>query len=86
MDERTRNILTMAGIGLVAGWLASWLVGSSKWGILGMLASGLLGSFVGGMILNALRVDLGIRNEIAYRVVSATIGAVVVVILARIIA
>jgi uncharacterized membrane protein YeaQ/YmgE (transglycosylase-associated protein family) len=51
-----------------------------------MMASGLLGSFVGGMILNALRVDLGIRNEIAYRVVSATIGAVVVVILARIIA
>lgn len=86
MNAETRAIVLFLAVGLVAGWLASWIVGPSKWGILGTLGSGVLGSFVGGMLLNALRVDLGIKNDMAHRVISATIGAIVVVILARIIA
>ncbi len=60
-----RAIAAQAGIGIVAGWLASWLVG--------------------GFLLERFDIDLGIRNQTANRLVTATIGAVVVVILARLI-
>ncbi|MEQ1612421.1 MAG: GlsB/YeaQ/YmgE family stress response membrane protein [Hyphomicrobiaceae bacterium] len=48
--------------------------------------TGIIGSFVGGGLLNALGVNLGIRSALASQIVTSTIGAIVVVILARIIA
>ncbi len=71
------------GIGVVAGWLASWLVGGS--GLLQYIVTGLAGSLIGGFLLERLRIDLGIHNQTASRIVTATIGAVVVVLLARLI-
>lgn len=84
MDEKTRAILVFALIGIVAGWLASILVGGGG-GLVGNLISGVLGSFVGGFLLNALGINLGIRNPLASQIATATIGAIVVVIAARII-
>jgi uncharacterized membrane protein YeaQ/YmgE (transglycosylase-associated protein family) len=84
MDDRTRQLLTMGVIGLVAGWLASVVMGGS--GLIRYLVIGVIGSFVGGYLLRAVGVDLGIRNKIAREIATATIGAIVVVILARIIA
>lgn len=84
MDERTRAIIVFALIGLVAGWLASILVGGS--GLVRYLVSGVLGSFVGGFLLSALGVDLGIKNALASQIVTAAIGAIVVVLAARLIA
>jgi uncharacterized membrane protein YeaQ/YmgE (transglycosylase-associated protein family) len=84
MTDNTRAILVFAVIGIVAGWLASILVGGG--GLLQYLLSGIIGSFVGGFLLNALGVNLGIKNALASQIVTATIGAIVVVIAARIIA
>lgn len=84
MDENTRSILIFALIGIVAGWLASILVGGG--GLVQYLVSGIIGSFVGGYLLNAASVNLGIRNPLASQIVTATIGAIVVVLLARLIA
>jgi uncharacterized membrane protein YeaQ/YmgE (transglycosylase-associated protein family) len=78
-----RAIAAQVGIGIVAGWLASWLVGGS--GLLQFVITGLAGSLVGGFLLERFGIDLGIRNQTANRLVTATIGAVVVVILARLI-
>ncbi|WP_315974884.1 GlsB/YeaQ/YmgE family stress response membrane protein [Microvirga yunnanensis] len=78
-----RAIAAQAGIGIVAGWLASWLVGGS--GLLQYVITGLAGSLVGGFVLERLGIDLGIRNQTASRIVTATIGALIVVLLARII-
>ena len=78
-----RAIAAQVGIGVVAGWLASWLVGGS--GLLQYIVTGLAGSLIGGILLESLGVDLGIRNRMANRIVTATIGAVVVVLLARLI-
>jgi uncharacterized membrane protein YeaQ/YmgE (transglycosylase-associated protein family) len=78
-----RAIAAQAGIGIVAGWLASWLVGGS--GLLHYVVTGLAGSLVGGFLLERSGIDLGIRNQTASRIATATIGAVIVVILARII-
>ena len=58
---------------------------AARWGLLGSLVAGVVGSFVGGPVLNALGINLGIRNALAARIVTSTIGAIIVVILARII-
>ncbi|MBL8565643.1 MAG: GlsB/YeaQ/YmgE family stress response membrane protein [Hyphomicrobiaceae bacterium] len=84
MKADTRALVVLALIGIVAGWLASILVGGG--GLIQYLVSGVVGAFVGGLLLNALGVNLGIRNPLASQVVTATIGAIVVVLLARLIA
>jgi uncharacterized membrane protein YeaQ/YmgE (transglycosylase-associated protein family) len=81
LDERA--IAVQVGIGAVAGWLASWLVGGS--GFLRYTITGLVGSFIGGTLLNWLGIELGIRSALMSRIVTATVGATVVVLLARIV-
>jgi uncharacterized membrane protein YeaQ/YmgE (transglycosylase-associated protein family) len=79
-----RNIFIALLIGLVAGWLASFVVGGS--GLLRYLLTGVIGSFVGSYLLNKLDVSLGIQNEVVRDIVTAAIGAIVIVLLARLIA
>jgi uncharacterized membrane protein YeaQ/YmgE (transglycosylase-associated protein family) len=81
MDDKTRTLLIFAVIGIVAGFLASIIVGGD--GLIQYLVSGVIGAFVGGYLLNMLGINLGIRNELASQIVTATIGAIVVVLLAR---
>ena len=83
MDQQTRDLIVFALIGLVAGYLASVIVGGS--GLIRYLISGVIGAFIGPMLLGALKLNLGIRNVLASQIVTATIGAIVVVILARLI-
>jgi uncharacterized membrane protein YeaQ/YmgE (transglycosylase-associated protein family) len=78
-----RAIAAQVGIGVVAGWLAGWLVGGS--GLLRYVLTGLVGSLVGGILLERLDIDLGIRSPIASRIATATLGAVVIVLLVRLI-
>jgi uncharacterized membrane protein YeaQ/YmgE (transglycosylase-associated protein family) len=80
-----RNVLVALLIGLVAGWLASFIVGGGG-SILKYLIWGVLGSFVGSYVLRLAGISLGLRNEVARDIVTATLGAVLVVILARLIA
>ncbi len=83
MNRQTRDLVVFALIGLIAGYLASVIVGGS--GLIRYLISGVIGAFVGPMLLAALKVNLGIRNALATQIITATIGAIVVVILARLI-
>lgn len=83
MDAKTKSILIFCAIGLVAGWLASFIVGGG--GLLRYLISGVIGAFVGGYLLGALNINLGIKNPLASQIVTSTIGAIVVVLLARLI-
>jgi uncharacterized membrane protein YeaQ/YmgE (transglycosylase-associated protein family) len=76
------NLIIALIIGLVAGWLASWIVGGG--GIVQYLVSGVLGSFVGSWVLNKTGVNLGINNEVARDIVTATIGAVIVMLIAHV--
>lgn len=85
MKTDVKSLLVIAGIGIVAGFLASLIVGGGG-GLIWYLFVGLLGAFVGGLLLGALNINLGIRNPLASQVVTATIGAIVVIVLARLIA
>jgi uncharacterized membrane protein YeaQ/YmgE (transglycosylase-associated protein family) len=78
-----RALATQVGIGIAAGWLASWLVGGS--GLLHYVVTGLAGSLVGGFLLERFGIDLGVRNQTANRIATATIGAVVVVLIGRLV-
>lgn len=83
MDARTRALLTFAAIGLVAGFLASIIVGGH--GFIRYLLSGVIGAFVGGYVLDALDIRLNFKNPLVSQIVTATIGAIIVVLLARLI-
>jgi uncharacterized membrane protein YeaQ/YmgE (transglycosylase-associated protein family) len=85
MNIETRALLIFVFIGLVAGFVASLLVGGGG-GILRYLITGLIGAFVGGYLFDALNIDLGIRNRLVSQIVTASVGAIIVVILARFIA
>jgi uncharacterized membrane protein YeaQ/YmgE (transglycosylase-associated protein family) len=84
MKMDAQALIVMAIIGIVAGFLANMLVGGGG-GLLRYLVIGVIGSFVGGWLLGTLGVNLGIKNALASQIATSTIGAVVVVILARII-
>ena len=78
-------LLVMLAIGAVAGWLATFIVGTLKWGFIGTILAGILGGVVGGSLLNmsGLKIDLG--NPILNSVVVSAIGAIVVIALAKLI-
>ena len=63
-----------------------WRAGSSAAALIRYVATGLIGAFVGGYLLEKLGIDLGIKNPLAARIVTATIGASLVVLLARMLA
>ena len=71
-------------IGIVAGWLASLVVGGG--GILRYLITGILGAFVGGWLFSAAGWKLNLGSEIVDQIVISAIGAIVLVLLARLIA
>jgi len=85
MNIETRALLIFVFIGLAAGFIASLLVGGGG-GILRYLVTGLIGAFVGGYLFDVLGIDLGIRNRLVSQIVTASVGAIIVVILARFIA
>jgi uncharacterized membrane protein YeaQ/YmgE (transglycosylase-associated protein family) len=81
----SKNIFIALVIGLVAGWLASWVpFTGGNGGLLQYLISGVLGSFVGSYVLQKFNFNLGIQNEVGRDIATATIGAVIVMIIANI--
>lgn len=80
----TQSVVVAILIGLVAGWLASLVVGGG--GLIRYIVTGLIGAFVGSYLLSALGLNLGIGNPIVSQIITATIGAIVIILIARVIA
>ena len=78
------TILIWAVVGLVAGFLASKVVRGGGMGVLGDIVVGIVGAFLGGFMFRALRIHLPIAG-IAGVIVVAFIGAVVLLILLRLV-
>ena len=70
-------------VGAVAGWLAGVIVKGGGFGLLGDIVVGIVGAFVGGWLLPKLGVHLGVG--IVAVIASATIGAVVLLLIIRLI-
>jgi uncharacterized membrane protein YeaQ/YmgE (transglycosylase-associated protein family) len=78
------TILIWAFVGLVAGFLASKVVRGGGMGVLGDIVVGIVGAFLGGFMFRALRIHLPIAG-IAGAIVVAFIGAVVLLVLLRLV-
>ena len=78
-------LLVMLAIGAVAGWLATFVVGTLKWGFLGTIVAGILGGVIGGTLLEKIGLKINLGNPILNSVVISAIGAVVVIALAKLI-
>lgn len=81
MEPKTIGFTLLTG--LVAGWLASFIVGGG--GLFKYIIWGVIGSFVGNFLFRTFNIDLGIQNGMVRDILTATIGAIVLVLLARII-
>ena len=81
MDASSVGIILV--IGLIAGWLASFVVGGG--GLIAYLVSGVIGAFVGPILLAILGVNFSIGNPFVTQTLVAAIGAIVVVLIARVI-
>jgi uncharacterized membrane protein YeaQ/YmgE (transglycosylase-associated protein family) len=82
-DPTTQAVLMFLAIGLVAGWLAGMLLGGG--GLIRNLIVGVLGAFVGGFVVKALQINIGLGAPVLNQIAVATIGAIVVVILAKLV-
>ena len=84
--EPYKLYIVLGLVGLVAGWLSGLLLGGG--GLIRNLIVGVLGAFVGGLLVNTgllklpFTVPAGI--PLGTEIVVATIGAVIVTVLARI--
>lgn len=82
MDAKA--LLIMAVVGIVAGFLASLVAGGGG-GLLTYLITGLLGAFVGGFIFSTAGIKLGSLSPLVGQIVTSTVGAIIVIVVARLI-
>jgi uncharacterized membrane protein YeaQ/YmgE (transglycosylase-associated protein family) len=69
-------------IGLVAGWLASAVVGGG-FGLIGDIVVGIVGAFIGGFLFRQLGVSAG--GGVLGSIIVATVGAIVLLLLLRLV-
>jgi uncharacterized membrane protein YeaQ/YmgE (transglycosylase-associated protein family) len=67
-------------IGLVAGWLASQIMGGSGYGLIGDLIVGVIGAVFGGWIFGLLGIYAG---GIIGNLIVATLGAIIFLAILR---
>ncbi|MCB1450039.1 MAG: GlsB/YeaQ/YmgE family stress response membrane protein [Nitratireductor sp.] len=70
-------------IGAVAGWLAGLLVKGFGFGLVGNIVVGIVGAFIAGWLLP--RVGLFIGGGIVGAIINATIGAVILLVLLKLV-
>jgi uncharacterized membrane protein YeaQ/YmgE (transglycosylase-associated protein family) len=76
--------VTLAVVGLIAGWLSGLLLGGG--GLIRNLIVGVIGAYVGGFLVQLLNLRIGLGSPWVDQIAIATMGAIVVTIVARIIA
>ncbi|HEV2561669.1 MAG TPA: GlsB/YeaQ/YmgE family stress response membrane protein [Rhizomicrobium sp.] len=70
-------------VGAVAGFLAGVVVKGGGFGLLGDIVVGIIGAFIGGWLLPRLGIQFGVG--IVAVIVTATIGAVVLLLVLRLV-
>ena len=77
------SLLSFLLVGLIAGWLAGVLSKGGSFGILGNIVIGIVGAFIGGSLFQRLGVSAG--GGMISSIVVATIGALVLIFVIRLI-
>tara|TARA_R110002051_G_scaffold1008_2_gene4920 strand:- start:529 stop:783 length:255 start_codon:yes stop_codon:yes gene_type:complete len=77
------SILVIIIIGAIAGWLAGQIVKGFGFGLLGNIVVGIVGAFVAGLIFPAI--GLGFGGGIVAAIIHATLGAVILLFLIKLV-
>lgn len=78
-------LVTLVAVGLIAGWICGMLFGQR--GLIRYLVVGILGALLGSLLFHGLLgISFGLGSVFLDQIAVATIGAVVVTLLARAIA
>lgn len=77
------TLLIWLVVGAVAGWLAGVIVKGGGFGLLGDIVVGIIGAFIGGWLFPKLGIALA--SGILGVILTATIGAVVLLLVLRLI-
>ena len=83
MTVDAQSVVIILVVGLVAGWLASFVVGG--YGAVRYVVTGLLGAIVGSYLFAALNIRMPIGDPFVAQIAIAAIGAIVLVLLARLV-
>ena len=78
------DLLTWCIVGLIAGVLASLVMGGTGYGLIGDIVIGIVGAFVGGWLFRQLGVSSPMGG-LAGVIFTAFIGAVVLLLILRLI-
>jgi uncharacterized membrane protein YeaQ/YmgE (transglycosylase-associated protein family) len=84
MNLSNESLVVILLVGIVAGWLAGRLVDGGGFGLIGDLIVGVIGAFIGDWVLPRLNVHLGMG--MVALVLNATIGAILLLIVLRVVA
>lgn len=77
------SILVFILIGAIAGWLAGVIVSGFGFGLLGNIVVGIIGAFIAGALFP--RLGFGVGGGILWAIIHATLGAVILLVLIRIV-
>ncbi|MCH8490322.1 MAG: GlsB/YeaQ/YmgE family stress response membrane protein [Oceanicaulis sp.] len=77
------SLLIMLLVGAVAGWLAGVIVKGYGFGLIGNIVVGIVGAFLAGLLFPQLGFSIG--SGIAGAIIHAPIGAVILLLLLRLI-
>jgi uncharacterized membrane protein YeaQ/YmgE (transglycosylase-associated protein family) len=78
------SILTWLIVGLIAGVLASLVMGGTGYGIIGDIIIGIIGAFIGGWLFSTLGVAVPLGG-LAGTILVAFIGAIVLLFVIRLV-
>lgn len=78
-----QSLIVFIVVGAIAGWLAGQIVKGYGFGLLGNIVVGIIGAFIAGLIFPAVGITLG--GGIIASIIYATIGAVVLLILIKLV-
>jgi uncharacterized membrane protein YeaQ/YmgE (transglycosylase-associated protein family) len=78
-----QSLLVIIVVGIVAGWLAGQIMRGAGYGIIGDLIVGIIGAYIGDWLLPRLGIHLG--TGILAAIIDATIGALVLLFILRLV-
>ncbi|MDF1631026.1 GlsB/YeaQ/YmgE family stress response membrane protein [Mycoplana sp. MJR14] len=77
------SIIVFLIVGAIAGWLAGLIVSGYGFGLLGNIVIGIVGAFIAGFLLP--RLGIGVGGGILWAIIHATIGAIILLLLIKVI-
>jgi uncharacterized membrane protein YeaQ/YmgE (transglycosylase-associated protein family) len=77
------SLLVIVFVGIIAGWLAGHIVQGTGFGLIGDMAIGIIGAFIGDRLMPQLGIHLG--TGILGAIINATLGAIPLLVIIRLI-